>query len=656
MFQKPIQHTIKNSSIHDFNNEAPSKNSPNLFGTPDPGPDFDAEELAHLQAMEANTIPRDRIKPECLVNMNEDAEKYRHALFREEHMYKLLSILTAKDKSNALIVGEAGVGKTNVVEELARWLTVDNNPIAKALLKGYTLYELPITSLIAGKSLVGELEETVDHVIQFASNPENKAILFIDEIHRLMDRNSSSESKIAQMLKTALGRGKILAIGATTTQEATTFLKDPAFSRRWTKMVIPELTKQQTLEILKSNKEHYQNYHNVYIPDHLLEKVINISDEYKPYGSHRPDSALTLLDRALSEEKVEFQRKKNSDDDNLRLIAEQIEQTTQMPVLSESRIKKTAMELISIKNTNQTKVVDTLTERLTNNIIGQENVKKKLINTVERLTLNMIPSSKPRSFLFAGPSGTGKTEMAKQLAASLFGNEKDMIYLNMTEYSEPIALTRLIGSSDGYVGSDSKRELPFDSLESKPYQIVLLDEFEKAHPDIQRLFMQALDEGSFTTNRNKTVDFSRAIIIATTNAGIGEMSEKTVGFGAPQKKEYNARQAMSLMSKYFPIELLNRFQNIVFFDSISKPEYRQILAIKYNQLIQSIQNNRQNLTFTPEKIDINQLPSDEAFEQLVEESYDPLLNGRPAERIMQKHIENKILEQGLQQSYTIFQN
>ena len=270
----------------------------------------------------------------------------------------------------------------------------------------------------------------------------------------------------------------------------------------------------------------------------------------------------------------------------LRLIAEQIEQTTQFPVLNETRIKKTAMELISIKNTNQTKVLDNLKDRFNNQIIGQKKVKEKLLNVVERLTLNMIPSSKPRSFLFAGPSGTGKTEIAKQLAASLFGSEKDMIYLNMTEYSNSMALTRITGSSAGFVGSDSKNELPFDSLESKPYQIILLDEFEKAHPDVQRLFMQALDEGTFTTNRNKTVDFSRTIIIATTNAGIGEMSEKTVGFGAPQKKEYNAQQAMSLMSKYFPIELLNRFQNLVFFDPIDKEEYKQILAVKYNQLIQ----------------------------------------------------------------------
>ena len=230
-----------------------------------------------------------------------------------------------------------------------------------------------------------------------------------------------------------------------------------------------------------------------------------------------------------------------------------------------------------------------------------------------------------------------------------------MIYLNMTEYSNSMALTRITGSSAGFVGSDSKNELPFDSLESKPYQIILLDEFEKAHPDVQRLFMQALDEGTFTTNRNKTVDFSRTIIIATTNAGIGEMSEKTVGFGAPQKKEYNAQQAMSLMSKYFPIELLNRFQNLVFFDPIDKEEYKQILAVKYNQLIQSIRNNRHDISFSPENIELTKLPTDEAFTQLVAESYDPLLNGRPAERTMQKYIEDKIIEQGIQQTYTLFQ-
>lgn len=646
---------IQNKSIHDFNKDNNnSTQSTNIFNTPDPTPDIDIEELDLLQEQIDNLNDPSKNKPECLINMNEEAEKFRKAMFREEHMYKLLSILTAKDKSNALIVGEAGVGKTNIVEELARWLTIDKNPIALHLLEGYQLFELPITSLIAGKSFVGELEKTVDHVIAYASNPENKVILFIDEIHRLMDTHGSTESKVAQMLKTALGRGKILTIGATTTQEAVTFLKDPAFSRRWTKMAIPELTKAQTLEVLKLNKDMYENFHQVLIPDDLLDKVITISDEYKPYGSHRPDSALTLLDRALSEEKVEFQHKKHSEDDMLRLIAEQIEQTTQFPVLNETRIKKTAMELISIKNTNQTKVLDDLKDRFENQIIGQKRVKEKLLNVVERLTLNMIPSSKPRSFLFAGPSGTGKTEIAKQLAASLFGSEKDMIYLNMTEYSNSMALTRITGSSAGFIGSESKNELPFDSLETKPYQIILLDEFEKAHPDVQRLFMQALDEGSFVTNRNKTVDFSRSIIIATTNAGIGEMSEKTVGFGAPQKKEYSAQQAMSLMSKYFPIELLNRFQNLVFFDPIEKDEYKQILAVKYNQLVQSIKNNRHDISFIPKKIELTNLPTDDAFIQLVNESYDPLLNGRPAERTMQKYIEDKIIEQGLQQTYTLF--
>ena len=634
-----FEDNLKMSSIHDFSN---SGNSGGTGGASGSGQGQTQFVTQVAQAPSGNDDDQ-LIKDLGLINYNELAKKnqFSEALFRDQQIIETISILNTKNKPNALLTGHAGVGKTQIVEEIARRL-VNDDPIVSNILKGVTIYELPLAKVVSGASYVGQLEEKIYSVIDFMQDPKNKAVLFIDEIHQIMGDKSSTYDKLAQILKPALGRGHLRVIGATTSQEATTFMDDPAFSRRWRSVQVPELSVEQTTEILFNIRQSYQNHHKVVISDEVIHDVVAIGDEYKQYGSHRPDTAITLLDKAMSDTRIkrlELEEKAKTEP-SLQVII----QNQPFPLVTAKQLKTSALTLLTGDNKLFKENVDQLKETLENNIIGQTEAKKAIINSIERLSLHLTKRTKPVSFLFAGPSGTGKTEIGKRVAEAIFGSKDRMVYINMSEYSNPASMTRIIGSSAGYVGSDSKRELPFDILENNPYQLVLLDEFEKAHPDVQRFFMQALDEGVVKTNRNKEIDFSRTIIIATTNAGVEEMTRKPLGFGAsdePVKRSSN--EIINILRQSFDVELLNRFEHLIGFTSISEEDYTKILAVKYNNMIKEIQSNRKDLTFTPDSIDIDQATQNDVLKRLTEESYTPSLNGRPAERTLRKYIEDTLL-------------
>ena len=640
---------ITMSSIHDFskggsqdpngNGSGGSNNNNNSGGSGGQG--FNIP-LGQLPTGNASTdIGVDNLP---LINYNEKAKegKFSKALFRDDEIKKLVAILRSKKKPNGLLVGDAGVGKTQIVEELANGI-VQNDPIISSLLKDKVIYELPISQLVAGKSYVGQLEQSINEVIDFASNPENNAILFIDEIHQLMSGRDSTSEKIAQILKPALGRGDLRVIGATTTSEATTFLSDPAFNRRFGRVVIPELTPEQTIEVIKSIRPEFQKHHDIILPDNIIDQAIVLGDEYRQAGSHRPDSTITLIDRAMSEAKIErkaLELKAKTDP-----VLKSFIQQNPIPILDVKQLKRSGMELASGDSKYSDNQVDRLRYNLDNKIIGQDEAKDQLVNAVQRQQLNLVRRKRPISFLFAGLTGTGKTEMARQLADAMFGSRDNMIYINMSEYSSEASLTRITGSSDGYIGSDSKRELPFDSLESRPYQIVLLDEFEKAAQNVQRFFMQALDNGLVQNNRGTDMDFSRTIMIATTNAGVEHLSQKTVGFGnqGTLADSATSQDILTALQQSFDIELLNRFEHIVSFKSMLKEDYKKVLVVKYNSIIAEAQENRQDLIFSPLSIDIDDADKYDFINQLTEESYQPDLNGRPAERTMSDYIENTLL-------------
>ncbi len=639
---------ITMSNIHDFNkdddngsNSGSGSSSNNPGSTPPSGGSGQGMPIGQLPSGGNST--QTGIEDLPLTNYNEQAKngKFSRALFRDDEIEKTIGILSTQKKPNALLVGDAGVGKTQIVEEMANRI-VNNDPIVKAMLDK-TIYELTISSLVAGKSFVGQLEESLHDVIDFASDPENKAVLFIDEIHQLMDSKDSTSEKIAQILKPALGRGDLHVIGATTTSEATTFLSDPAFNRRFSRIIVPELSPDETLHIMKSIKMSFQNHHNVVIPDDVLERAVILGDEYRQSGSHRPDTTITLVDRALADARIQREKLKLSTDP----ATQQFIKDNPVPSLTLNQLKKSGMELASGGSKYTTNQTQRLQNNLDNQIIGQEEAKEMLINSVRRQQLNLVRRTKPISFLFAGLTGTGKTEMAKQLADAMFGSKDDMIYINMSEYSSSASLTRITGSSAGYIGSDSKRELPFDSLESKPYQIVLLDEFEKADKDVQRFFMQALDNGSVQSNRGADIDFSRTIIIATTNAGVEMLSQKTVGFGQQGQtlaENATSQDIITALRESFDIELINRFEHVVSFGSMDVNDYKKILAVKYNSLIGEAQENRQDLIFSPLHIDLDTVDDYAFINELADESYQPDLNGRPAERTMRKFIEDTLLD------------
>lgn len=638
--------TIQNASIHDFNKDdddkAPKGSSANQLNAA-----AQANLNSIMQGQGSNSGSDDDPAMEFLLDYNQMAKdgEFSEAYFRDDQIKQTLSVLNSMKKPNALMTGNAGVGKTQIVEEIARRL-VNKDPIVHGVLGDSNIYELPLSKIVSGSSFVGQLEEKLHCVLDFIKDPKNKAILFIDEIHQIIgsDGGDKQYDKMAQILKPAMSRKGMRIIGATTSQEASAIMDDPAFSRRWSEVQVPELTEIQTETIIRNVRDVYQKHHKVILPDDIVKELVLIGDEFKRYGSHRPDSSLTLMDKAMSDARIkraEYLEEAKSNPAMQAFIS-----ANPRPVLNVKQLKESAQSLLTgdanlVFEQNAQQLEDTLNEK----IIGQNDAKSAVINAVNRLGLRLTKNKKPTSFLFAGASGTGKTEVAKQVTEAVFNSKSRMIYINMSEFSNESALNRLIGSPRGYIGSDSKEELPFDTLENNPYQLVLLDEFEKAHTNVQRFFMQALDEGVVKTNRNKTIDFSRTIMIATTNAGTIDMTASRVGFAdATEEKALSASDVIQMLRSDFDVELLNRFEHIIPFTTISKDQYTKILAVKYNKLVAEAIENRNDLTFAPESIDPEHAQNYDKLIELADKSYTKESNGRPAERTIRTYIEDQLLD------------
>lgn len=644
-FQLENGDEIEMASIHDFGKD--DKDSGKGSGSINSSVQGNPMNIPQMPQMASGQIIEDDDEDaiNLLINYNEKAKNgdFSEALFRDKQIEQMLSILNTRNHPNVLIKGNAGVGKTQIVEEIARRL-VNGDPIVNGILKGITIYELPLSNIVSGSSYVGQVEEKLKGVIDFACNPKNKIILFIDEIHQITGSSNSSPSytKIAQILKPALGRGSLKAIGATTTQEAVTFMNDSAFSRRWTDVIIPELSNDETTQIIHNIKPIFQKHHDVLIPNNTIEQAVSISNEYKKYGSHRPDSTITLVDKAMSDARIKrlklIEEVKNNPNMKNIITAQPI------PILTVNDLKQSALTLLTGDGKMFQQNVKVLKDTLDSQIIGQSDAKTAVLDAVKRLGLRLTKKERPTSFLFAGPSGTGKTEFAKQITESVFTSKDRMIYLNLSEYSSPSSISRIVGSDKGFIGSDSNAELPFDSLENNPYQVVLLDEFEKAHVDVQRLFMQALDEGIVKTSMGKEIDFKRSLIIATTNAGVEEFKQNAIGFSQDiTEPKRSASDIIKILSANFDVELLNRFEKIIAFTSINKEDYIKILAVKYNKLIKEIIENRTDLGFTPDHIDIEDANNNDTLQMLADDSYSQESNGRPAEKTIRGYIEDTIL-------------
>lgn len=568
---------------------------------------------------------------ECLINYNEKYKTAGPAMYRDKTVQQTIAVLIGMLKPNPLLFGAAGTGKTKIVEDIAYRLA-NNDTLIPDSLKGYTIYELPLSNIVAGSSFVGQLEAKVNAIVEFFEDPTNKAICFIDEIHQLVAGNQTYD-KIAQILKPALARGDIKVIGATTLQEANNLNDDPAFNRRFSRIIVDELSQEQTFDIIKNlTPKLIQNYNNkITVADDVLTQIVKLADHYKRAGSHRPDNAITLLDRAMGDAIVKrhAQEIKAQQTNNQQILAA----FKMMPIipLSESQVKATAVRLMTGFNEKTELNVDELTASLAR-IKGQDDAVRKTVQMLREKDAGCTDPNTPLTLLFTGPSGVGKTEVAKIIAQNL--TDTKPIVINMTEYHSSASINRIIGSPAGYVGSDSHSELPFDILESNPYQVIILDEFEKGDRAVQRLFMQAFHDGYIKTNRGKIIDFSKAIIIATTNAGYTTHTAN-IGFNEDTSKP-TKEQVVKELSQWFDIALLNRFSDIIPFNEITKEIYTTILKENYiveNNRIRTI-NHRAK---TPDVL------SDDEAAKIADDTYVTEFGARPAAKAVRKYIASLIL-------------
>lgn len=570
---------------------------------------------------------------DMLINYNETYKSATPALFRDEIVTQTMSIISSSRKPNALLVGPAGVGKTAIVEEIARRIANQEASVPPQL-ANTTIYELPIATLVAGAGVVGDLENRITEIIKFAQDANNDALLFIDEIHLIADSNNTTYAKIAQILKPAMARGYIRVIAATTMGEAKKLDDDPAFKRRFSSVIVDELTREQTREILDivlpGMLGHYQN--KVTVAPDVLDEIVMTADRLMSTG-HRPDTAITLLDRALSHSVISHHAAiQEALASGNTTSAQMLQQITHIP-LTAKRLNTIAMLLVTGQSQPPHLDAQALQAELSR-LRGQEEVLPRIIDALRRRELNIFPSTRPTSWLFAGASGVGKSETATIISSMVTGQKP--IILNMAEYHDSASINRIIGSPTGYVGSDSAKERPFDTLASNPYRVIVLDEFEKADMSVQRLFLSALDTGEIQMANGPAVDLSRCIVIATTNAGRQKLSGSQMGFG-DHKHSMSKQSLTKELQKSFDAELLGRFDDLIAFMPLGADDYAQILRDEYDRQVKRICAERPDLSFD--------LIDDDTIARLVDETWLVDQGARPAIRAIRALIEDTLLAQ-----------
>ena len=577
---------------------------------------------------------------ELLVDYNEKFKNADPTQFRDTLIEQVLSVVISKTKPNPLLVGSAGVGKTRIVEDIARRIATQDSLIPDQL-KNYTIYELPVTNIIAGSGIVGSLEEKVKAIVEFASDPKNKVILFIDEIHQITGGSSSHgdsvNRKISQILKPALARGEMPVIGATTSTESRAFDEDPAFSRRFTRLIVDELTTEQTETVLTAARAglmaHYR--HQITVSDDVIAETVKIAEENSRAGQHRPDSAITLLDRAMADRVLEQKRLIKAAEvagDTAMLTA--LQSVPQIP-LTGTRVLDVAKRLMTGNAQRRDFDAEALETTLLDRLKGQDDVLVKLTDHLARQELGLFPTKTPTTWMFAGTSGVGKTETVKIIAEKVTGIEP--IILNMTEFHTPSDTAKIVGAPPGYIGSDSNQELPFDTLESNPHRVILLDEFEKADKAVQRLFLSAFDEGYIRNAHGKLLDFSKALVVCTTNAARETLSGNPLGFGTGPKT-VSHKTLNRALADFFDPELLGRFSLIVGFNPIDEQTYRQVIAADYVRQRTRIVDAKPRLAqLLPDEIPEDQLMA------IAEATFVDSQGARPARKAVQKWLEDQLL-------------
>lgn len=594
-------------------------------------------------------------------NLTQEARegKLDPVIGRNKEIQETAEILSRRTKNNPVLVGDAGVGKTAVVEGLAQAIVNGDVPAA---IKDKEIISIDISALEAGTQYRGSFEENIQNLVNEVKEAGN-IILFFDEIHQILGAGSTGDGQgskgLADILKPALSRGEITVIGATTQDEyRNTILKNAALARRFNEVKVNAPSPEDTFKILQGIRDLYEKHHNVILPDDVLKAAVDFSVQYIPQRS-LPDKAIDLLDvtaahlaaqhpvtdvnaveREIEEEKAKQEAAVAKEDYeaalNSKIRIEKLEKeianhakdrkvTATVNDVAESVERMTGIPVSQMGASDIERLKD-MGNRLQAKVIGQDKAVEAVARSIRRNRAGFDEGNRPiGSFLFVGPTGVGKTELAKQLALDLFGTKDAIIRLDMSEYSDRTAVSKLIGTTAGYVGYDDNSNTLTERVRRNPYSIILLDEIEKADPQVITLLLQVLDDGRLTDGQGNTVNFKNTVIIATSNAGFGYESNSTEDADKPE--------LMDRLKPYFRPEFLNRFDAVIEFSHLDKEDLSKIVDLMLNEV---------NKTLSKKGIDL--AVSEAAKAYMTEEGYDEVMGARPLRRVVEQQIRDKVTD------------
>ena len=625
-----------------------------------PGNQANADSNIQMQ-QHASGMKQDGILTKLGRNLTAEARegKLDPVIGRNKEIQETSEILSRRTKNNPVLVGDAGVGKTAVVEGLAQAIVNGDVPAA---IKNKEIVSIDISGLEAGTQYRGSFEENIQNLVNEVKEAGN-IILFFDEIHQILGAGSTGDGQgskgLADILKPALSRGELTVIGATTQDEyRNTILKNAALARRFNEVKVNAPSAEDTFKILQGIRELYQQHHNVVLPDEVLKAAVDYSVQYIPQRS-LPDKAIDLVDvtaahlaaqhpvtdvhaveREIKAEKEKQEKAVEAQDYEAALNAKtriselekQVENHTEdhkvtatINDVAESVERMTGIPVSQMGATDIERLKD-MGHRLQTKVIGQDKAVEAVSKAIRRNRAGFDEGNRPiGSFLFVGPTGVGKTELAKQLALDMFGTKDAIIRLDMSEYSDRTAVSKLIGTTAGYVGYDDNSNTLTERVRRNPYSIVLLDEIEKADPQVITLLLQVLDDGRLTDGQGNTVNFKNTVIIATSNAGFGYEANLTEDADKPE--------LMDRLKPYFRPEFLNRFNAVIEFSHLSKEDLSKIVDLMLVEV---------NKTLSKKDIDL--AVSDAAKEYMTEEGYDEVMGVRPLRRVVEQQIRDKVTD------------
>lgn len=618
-------------------------------------------EAVNPTQQQGNGPKQDGILAKLGRNLTQEARegKLDPVIGRNKEIQETAEILSRRTKNNPVLVGDAGVGKTAVVEGLAQAIVNGDVPAA---IKDKEIISIDISALEAGTQYRGSFEENIQNLVNEVKEAGN-IILFFDEIHQILGAGSTGDGQgskgLADILKPALSRGEITVIGATTQDEyRNTILKNAALARRFNEVKVNAPSPEDTFKILQGIRDLYEKHHNVILPDEVLKAAVDFSVQYIPQRS-LPDKAIDLLDmtaahlaaqhpvtdvnaveREIEEEKAKQEAAVAKEDYeaalNSKIRIEKLEKeianhakdrkvTATVNDVAESVERMTGIPVSQMGATDIERLKN-MGNRLQAKVIGQDKAVEAVARSIRRNRAGFDEGNRPiGSFLFVGPTGVGKTELAKQLALDLFGTKDAIIRLDMSEYSDRTAVSKLIGTTAGYVGYDDNSNTLTERVRRNPYSIILLDEIEKADPQVITLLLQVLDDGRLTDGQGNTVNFKNTVIIATSNAGFGYESNSTEDADKPE--------LMDRLKPYFRPEFLNRFDAVIEFSHLDKEDLSKIVDLMLNEV---------NKTLSKKGIDL--AVSEAAKAYMTEEGYDEVMGARPLRRVVEQQIRDKVTD------------